>query len=542
MAGKEAPVYDTGIAARLALAEELWDWRPHPGQREFLSLRLPDGTEPRVLVAACGRRWGKTECLGMDVASRILTDPELGQMGVAPTRDQAEGLFDSVEEKLLAVQDDKKALRRFPHVAGLEIKRSPYPLIRNKAGVIVFSARSAGRNGRNLRGKGTTRKLKRFRVILDERAFIPDDAVESAIKPMLATMPGGGQLVEISSPFGKRGGFYDDFVKGERLAARYRSVRLPSSQNPLVDSEYLREMRDDMTDRAFRSEFLAEFLDTIGAVFLEEDILAGVCDDDYGPAPLWGMKYVAGIDFGRRGDWTVCCVLEVGAAGALRLVELFRVQGRGWAAQIAEVLDVLARWGVRRCCPDRTGVGDPLSESLTQGLADRRIGCEVDEFVFTGPSKPLLVDNLAIALSRSRLHYPAHPVLLSELRNFEATPPTSAGGREKLQAAKGHDDCVMALALAVHAAGPFSWRAEGSAAVASAGTRARVAVAASSDGEDFSQCDSRRLVMASAGSSAWAWALEWERRRERRARLLQRLAYRCALGRRVGAWLRSRSR
>ena len=30
-----------------------------------------------------------------------LTEPDLGQMGVAPTRDQAECLFDSVEEKLL---------------------------------------------------------------------------------------------------------------------------------------------------------------------------------------------------------------------------------------------------------------------------------------------------------------------------------------------------------------------------------------------------------------------------------------------------------
>ena len=94
------PNTDNSPEGRLALAARLWGWEPHPGQREFLTLRLPDGREPGTLVAACGRRWGKTEALGCDIATRILTEPDLGQMGVAPTRDQAECLFDSVEEKL----------------------------------------------------------------------------------------------------------------------------------------------------------------------------------------------------------------------------------------------------------------------------------------------------------------------------------------------------------------------------------------------------------------------------------------------------------
>ena len=456
--------YDSGIEARFALAARLWDWVPHGGQREFLTLRLENGDEPKVLIAACGRRWGKTECLGMDVATRILTQPDLGQMGVAPTRDQAEGLFDSVEEKLRSALDgdgdEEKAeqtLAEFPHLAYLEIKRSPYPLVRRKdTGQMVFWVRAAGRKGRNLRGRGTTRKLTQFRVIIDECAFVDEGAIEEAIKPMLATSPGGGgQLVMISSPYGKRGSFYADYLRGERGENRYRAVRLPSSQNPLVDAGFLAAMEVEMLPSRFRSEFLAEFVDSAGAVFLADDIAACTVGDDYGTGPLWGSRYVAGIDFGRRADWTVVQVLEVGPVP--RLVELWRVQGLGWHAQVERVVEVLLRWGVCALCCDATGVGDSgVSETLQAALDAKRIACAVEPFVFTGASKSLLIDALAIAVSRGRLRFPPHPVLLSELSSFEATPSPFAGGRERLQARTGHDDAVCALALALRAAAPWT--------------------------------------------------------------------------------------
>jgi hypothetical protein len=527
-------VYDSGIEARLEIAARLWDWQPHPGQREFLSLRLENGDEPKVLVAACGRRWGKTECLGMDVATRILTQPELGQMGIAPTRDQAEGLFDSVEEKLRSAMDGdgdpekaEATLAEFPHLAQLEIKRSPYPLVRRKDnGQMVFWVRSAGKKGRNLRGRGTTRKLKQFRVICDERAFIEDAAIEEAVKPMLATVPGGGgQLVMISSPYGKRGGFYEDYLRGERKERRYRAVRLPSSQNPLVDAEFLQAMEAEMLPTRFRSEFLAEFVDSAGAVFLADDITACTVDDDYGTAPLWGARYVAGIDFGRRCDWTVVQILEAGPVP--RLVEMGRMQGLGWHSQVERVVEVLERWGVCAVCCDATGVGDPVSETLQTAIDAKRLPCAVEPFVFTGASKGPLIDALAIAVSRARLRFPAHPVLLSELSNFEATPSAAYGGRERLEAHVGHDDTVCALALALRAAAPWSAVVETSPRAVAAGRRLYLGTNDEmDDGEKEFTC-----------SKKW----QPERVVSLAERITQRLltqAYRCGPARSVGGYLR----
>ena len=63
---------------RLGLAFELWKWTPHEKQRLLFT------SPSQVTVAACGRRWGKTECLGMDIATLALDElregPVRGQL------------------------------------------------------------------------------------------------------------------------------------------------------------------------------------------------------------------------------------------------------------------------------------------------------------------------------------------------------------------------------------------------------------------------------------------------------------------------------
>ena len=449
------PVSGSTGAERLELAAWLWGWFPHDGQRELFGAAGQGGeVEPRTLVAVCGRRWGKTEALGCDMAARVLLEPDLGQLAVAPTRDQAAGLFDCVREKIEAALANPDALDRFPHLADLRVRESPYPHIRRVSdGATVLAACSAYKGGRNLRGKGTTRTIRRFRVIIDERAWVDDEAVSRVLRPMLATSPGGGQLVEIGSPAGTQGDFYRDYLRGQEGKPGWRSIRLPSRQNPLVDEDYLAEMQETLPPLVYRAEFEAEFVDAAGAVFADADIKACVTSDDYGDAALPGIRYVAGVDWGRRTDWTVCVVCAVSSAGC-RVVALHRLRSLGYGAQVEQVAGVLEKWNVRVACADRTGVGDAVCDQLQETLNEQQTRCWLDPFVFTQASKAEIVDTLVLALARRTVAFPAYPDLVGELGAFTATP--TSGGGETLAARRGaHDDCVCALALALRAARPF---------------------------------------------------------------------------------------
>ena len=78
------------------MAETMWQWRPHMAQRALFC------SGASVRVAACGRRWGKTECLSVDIATLALAEPGCRQLLVAPTEAQARILGEAVRDRLEA--------------------------------------------------------------------------------------------------------------------------------------------------------------------------------------------------------------------------------------------------------------------------------------------------------------------------------------------------------------------------------------------------------------------------------------------------------
>ena len=103
-------------ARRLALAERLWGWRPHPAQARFFC------SPAQMRIAACGRRWGKTEALSLDVATLALEETNCRQLVVAPTDAQARLLGNEVLLRLLEAWEwrDEQG-RPHPLVEGREI-------------------------------------------------------------------------------------------------------------------------------------------------------------------------------------------------------------------------------------------------------------------------------------------------------------------------------------------------------------------------------------------------------------------------------------
>ena len=126
-----------------------------------------------------------------------------------------------------------------------------------------------------------------------------------------------------------------------------------------------------------------------------------------------------------------------------------------WPVQRERIAGFVKKWR-GRLVMDATGVGDPVFDDLRRELPD------AEGFRITAQSKRELVQGLMVAVEQRRVTWPAGSVgsgsgqvavgdwevLTAEMRRYEYAAGPS--GQVTYSAPSGyHDDCVMALALAV---------------------------------------------------------------------------------------------
>jgi hypothetical protein len=125
-------------------------------------------------------------------------------------------------------------------------------------------------------------------LIIDEAARVPDDLYR-AVRPMLAVS--NGRLICLSTPFGKRGFFYDGWAHG---GDDWHRIEIAAASVPRITPEFLAEELRTLGASYFRQEYGCSFEALEGLVY--PDFARYVVD---GPAPAEGRK-VGGIDFGFR--------------------------------------------------------------------------------------------------------------------------------------------------------------------------------------------------------------------------------------------------
>ena len=103
-------------------------------------------------------------------------------------------------------------------------------------------------------------------LVVDEAAQV-SDGMYMTVRPMLAVS--GGGLWLMSTPFGKRGFFWEAWEHG---GPGWERVRAPATECPRIPKEFLDEERATMSDRWFRQEYLCEFEDVVSGVFGREAV------------------------------------------------------------------------------------------------------------------------------------------------------------------------------------------------------------------------------------------------------------------------------
>ncbi len=435
----------TSTERRIEAAEYLFNWKPHPTQRLWL---LDDSL---VKVAACGRRWGKTEAEAVDAVTYAIYSVGSMQMIVSPTYDQSMLIFRTIERFLLNSIFTRNQVK---------ITRTPYPKLQLYDSTIM--ARTADEDGRNLRGHSADR------VIVDEAAYVKDAVIEEVISPMLADR--NGQLIMISTPFGKNH-FYRAFMLGSRecraqqaecseadrtgagagwplfhnFRPHYSAFRFPSWDNPYISREYIESQRGVLTPRQFTVEYEAEFLDDQASVFPWEMIqsAAALGKMDIPSEEPW---LTAGVDWARYSDYTTIVVMDASSRPS-RVIAIDRFNGLPWEVQVDRAASFLERYKVNSVLTDQTSVGDPLLEQLRKRIWEHDNGMTIEGLNFTNQSKREIIDNLVIRLSSGEIAIPDDEQLIRELQYFEYE--LTAAGNVKMNARPGYtDDLVVALALA----------------------------------------------------------------------------------------------
>ncbi len=282
------------------------------------------------------------------------------------------------------------------------------------------------------------RSRKYHRVVVDEAGIARGlmNIWQQSIRPTLTDYRGDAWFY--GTPKGRTHDFTTLFAKGESGDAGWLSYRAPTRENPYIPKDEIEAARRDMPEGAFLQEFEGIPADDNANPFGQTAIVTCVQPlSDQAPV-VWGW------DFARAQDWTVGVGLDLSG----RVCRFERWQHLPWGETKTKVCDATGR--ATLAVGDSTGIGDAIVEDI------QHAGVSMEGYGFTPKSKQQLMERLAGAIQAQEISYP-DGVIRAELETFEYEY-TAHGVR--YSAPDGlHDDCVMALALALYGYDTYGYAA-----------------------------------------------------------------------------------
>lgn len=116
-------------------------------------------------------------------------------------------------------------------------------------------------------------------LVIDEASRV-DDALYYSTRPMLAVS--GGRLIALSTPFGKRGFFHQEWTEG---GSDWHRTKITAYDVPRITDEFLEEEKRALGLWWFNQEYMCEFMDTSDQVFGYDMVMEAMSSDIQ---PLFG--------------------------------------------------------------------------------------------------------------------------------------------------------------------------------------------------------------------------------------------------------------
>jgi hypothetical protein len=210
------------------------------------------------IILLVTRQGGKSTVSSIRALHRALYTPASLVLLLAPSYRQSKELFRKVKDALAALP-------------------FPAPLTSESALELEFTKFS-----RIVALPGKEETIRGFSgvslLIVDEASRVPDELYQS-VRPMLAVS--GGDILLLSTPFGKRGFFHHEWTEG----ADWHRTKVTANDCPRISDVWLEQERRAIGDWWYRQEYMTEFVESVDAVFRYEDIQRAL---DPKVTPLFG--------------------------------------------------------------------------------------------------------------------------------------------------------------------------------------------------------------------------------------------------------------
>lgn len=230
--------------------EGVRDFAGKPAEPDPWQIDVMRSSAPRQLIL-CNRQAGKSTTIGAKASAGLIYDPGL-YLIIAPVLRQSKLLF----EKVLDVYKRLDGVPRITKESATEFE------LENGAQLVALP----GDNDATIRGYSGPKA-----IYIDEASRVSDE-VYAAMRPMLATS--SGQLIALTTPYGRRGWFYEAWLMGKG----WEIATITARDCPRITPEFLEDELASIGEWRFRQEYLCEFVDT-EEQFFSSDLIDAMVDN-----------------------------------------------------------------------------------------------------------------------------------------------------------------------------------------------------------------------------------------------------------------------
>lgn len=273
----------------------------------------------------------------------------------------------------------------------------------------------------------------------DDSSVNPDSEILRALRPSMATIP-GGLLLLASSPYHQKGELYQTYRRNfGRPGARVLTWKAPTwKMNPVVPKDVIAEAYESDEESA-RAEYGADFRADLSDFINRDAIDAVTAFGRTELPPISGVTYTAFCDpSGGRNDAMTMAIAHV--EGDKIVLDCVRESRPSFDPDVVvvEYAEVLKRYGISRVTGDRYAGAWVPSRFAAHGIVYEPSAM---------PKSDIYISLLPV-LTSERVELLDNKRLAAELCGLERR--TSRSGRDSVDHQRdGHDDLANAVAGAV---------------------------------------------------------------------------------------------